>query len=54
MAWNHGHLAVRGLALFLFGMEQMSESLKAVAGEDENHPCQADFQPLHGAATGRL
>lgn len=31
--WNMGMKLLGGLALFLFGMEQMAESLKAVAGE---------------------
>ena len=35
MAWGEmGMKLFGGLALFLFGMEQMSESLKAVAGCD--------------------
>jgi phosphate:Na+ symporter len=31
--WNMGMKLLGGLALFLFGMEQMAEALKAVAGE---------------------
>lgn len=46
---------VGGLALFLFGMEQMAESLKAVAGERmRGILARLTTNRVSGAATGAL
>ena len=51
--WNMGVKLLGGLALFLFGMEQMAEALKAVAGERMKVIlAKLTTNRLMGAATG--
>ncbi len=39
---------IGGLALFLFGLDQMSDALKLIAGDGhEKGACQADDEPVH-------
>jgi len=53
--WNMGMKLFGGLALFLFGMDQMADALKAVAGERmKNILARLTTNRFMGAATGAL
>ena len=55
MNWGGMAMTLLGLALFLFGMEQMSAALKARRRRPhEGRARAADHQPFHGGADRRL